>query len=110
MCLMIVATAPLSDREKLETAVRRAAVAGLRVELEHPSRWRWGRERPARAVISEAGGCACSLLSDDADWNADAWAMRPELLEPLARTLEALAEAGLEALAIEALWIGESPR
>ena len=110
MCLLLVATATSNDRETLELAARKAAAAGLRVELEHPVRWRWARDRPAKAVISEGHGCACSLLSDDADWNADAWAMRPELLERLGRTLEVLAEHGPDTLSIEALWVGETAR
>jgi len=60
-------------------------------------------------VISEEGGCACSLLSDQADWHADAWPMRPEILESLARTLEILAETGPTNLSVEALWLGEVP-
>jgi len=78
--------------------------------MEHPLRWPWARETPARAVISEEGGCACSLLSDEADWNADAWAMRPEVLEQLARTLQILVEEGPPNLSVEALWVGEAPR
>lgn len=107
---MLTVTAASAERDELDSAVRKAAAAGLRLELEHLSRWRWARERPARVVVSETGGCACSLLSDDADWGADTWAMRPEFLEPLARTLEFLAEAGPDTLAVEALWIGEAPR
>ena len=47
------------------------------------------------------------MLSDDADWNADTWAMRPEIVEPLARTLECLLESGPRRLIIEALWVGD---
>jgi hypothetical protein len=77
--------------------------------MEHPPRWPWAREAPARAVISEEGGCACSLLGDDADWNADAWAMRPEILEQLTQTLQILADEGPPNLSVEALWVGEAP-
>ena len=110
MCLILVASAPSAARERLEHAARKAAAAGLRVEIEHPPRWPWAREAPARVVLSENGGCACSLLSDQADWNADAWAMRPEVLEQLARTLQILVEEGPPNLAVEALWVGETPR
>ena len=109
MCLMLVATTEAPAREKLADAARKASAAGLRVEMEHPPRWPWARQTPARAVISEDGGCACSLLSDDADWNADAWAMRPEILEQLARTLRILADEGPPNLSVEALWVGEAP-
>lgn len=65
-------------------------------------------QTPARAVISEEGGCACSLLSDDADWNADAWAMRPEILEQLG-TLQIFADEGPRSVSVERLWVGEAP-
>ena len=76
--------------------------------MEHPLRWPWARQT-ARAVISEAGGCACSLLSDQADWNAETWAMRPEILERLASTLQVLVEEGPPNLSVQALWFGETP-
>ena len=109
MCLILAVTAPAGKREELEDASRKAAVGGLRVEMEHPPRWPWARQTPARAVISEEGGCACSLLSDQADWNADTWAMRPEILEQLARTLQILVEEGPPNLSVQALWVGETP-
>lgn len=109
MCLVLSVAAPASEREELEDAARKAAAAGLRVEMEHPSRWPWARQSPARAVVSEKGGCACSLLGDEADWNADAWAMRPEILEQLAQTLQILADEGPPNLSVEALWVGEAP-
>ena len=109
MCLILAVTAPAGEREELEDAARKAAVGGLRVEMEHPPRWPWARQTPARAVISEEGGCACSLLSDQADWNADTWAMRPEMLEQVARTLQILVEEGPPNLSVQALWVGETP-
>ena len=109
MCLILTVAAPSGEREELAEAASKAAAAGLRVEMEHSPRWPWARQSPARAVISEQGGCACSLLSDDADWNADAWAMRPEILEQLARTLQILADEGPPNLSVEALWVGEAP-
>jgi hypothetical protein len=62
-----------------------------------------------RAFISDGSGCACSLLTDDADWDAEVWAMRPEVLDPLAVTIERLIDAAPEGLIVEALWIGDVP-
>jgi hypothetical protein len=59
--------------------------------------------------VSEQGGCACSLLAEEADWDAESWAMRAEVLEPLARALLALAQGGPDGMTIEALWVGEKP-
>lgn len=108
MCLVISAEAPASDRQQLEAAARAATTAGLRVTLDHASRWPWALQRPARASVSEDGTCACSLLSDDADRNAESWSMRPDIREPLARTLEVLATQGPTQVTVQALWIGES--
>jgi hypothetical protein len=108
MCLILTVTAPASDREKFETVSRQPNADGLRVEVEHLSRWPWARERPVRAVVSEAGGCACSLLSDDADWNAEVWAFRDDVLDRLAATLQHLAASVKRGVTVEALWIGDN--
>jgi hypothetical protein len=70
MCLMLIGTADPEERDRLEQAAREASAVGLKVTVEHPPKPPWARETAARATISERGGCACSLLSDDADWNA----------------------------------------
>ena len=67
MCLMLVATGAPSGREELNRAAHNAAATGLRVELD-PASVALGSQQTVRAHISEEGGCACSLLSDDADW------------------------------------------
>ena len=53
--------------------------------------------------MSEQGGCACRLLTEEAGWGAESWAMRPEVLEPMARTLFTLTERGPERMTVEAL-------
>jgi hypothetical protein len=110
MCLLLEAVAPISERSTLDAAAIDARVGGLRVDLCHASRWGWAQTEVVRATISEDGGCACSLLSDEADWNAERWSMRPDVLERLASTLEVLARRGPRGLFIEALWSGETAR
>jgi len=107
MCLSIRFLVPEADRSVLEAAVRQAPPDGLRVEMIHPPLWPWARRGDAEALVSEKGGCACSLLAEDADWDAEVWAMRPPMLGPLARTLSALAEQGPKGMIVEALWRGE---
>ena len=109
MCLELTVRVPAAARAELEAAVHEVSPGDLRVELAHAPRWPWARHGDAEAVVSENGGCACSMLTDQADWDADAWAMRPEVLEPLARTLSTLAERGPEGMTVEALWAGEKP-
>lgn len=108
MCMILTVSAPAKDREKIEAVSRQLGADGLRVDVEHLSRWPWARERPVRAVISEAGGCACSLLSDDADWNAEVWAFRHDVLDTLAATLQSLAASVTDGVTVEALWIGDT--
>lgn len=101
--------APAAERERFEAACAGAAAhSGLHVRVEHAPRWRWAAEKPVRGFLSEDGTCACSLLRDDADWNAGAWAMRSEALEPLAEALGYVALHGPEGLLVEALWVGET--
>jgi hypothetical protein len=71
--------------------------------------WPWARHRPVRVSISEGGGCACSLLADSASWDAETWEMRPDVVEPLARTLEMLLQHGPPRISVEALWAGDRP-
>jgi hypothetical protein len=107
---MLIVASESQERERFNHAAREAAAAGLRVEVEHPVRWPWACKTAVRATISENGGCACSLLSDAADWDADFWATRPEILDQLARTLQIIVDEGPPRLTAEALWIGETPR
>ena len=109
MCLIITVEVPSAARETLERAARAASTDKLRVNMDHMPRWPWAQRDVARASISEDGMCACSLLTDEADWNAESWAMRPEVLEPLARTLETLVSQGPARLAVQTLWAGDGP-
>ena len=109
MCLWLTVRAPESGRRDLEAAMRMMPPSGLCVRLARPPLWPWARDRDAKLLISKDGGCACSMLSEDADWDAEVWAMKAGLLEQLARTLSALAEHGPKGMAVEALWQGEKP-
>lgn len=104
MCLSVTIVAPHGFRTQLEAAAASLPPAALRLEVQRESRWPWAGVRPVQAWISEAGGCACSLLTDDAGWDEPFWSLRPEILEPLACTLEAVAAGGVSEFRVEALW------
>jgi hypothetical protein len=57
--------------------------------------------------ISETG-CACSLLSDAADWNAPLWSLREEILPGLATALKLLHDNFEGGFNLEALWISDT--
>ena len=64
----------------------------------------------ARFNISEANeGCACSMLTDDADWNAEFWDLQPALLPHTANLLSLINERVLDGFIFEALWAGDRP-
>lgn len=95
---------------QLELSVASMGTGTLRVEVKHRQRWPRVRQEEAYAYISEQGGCACSLLADDADWDAAVWSMRPEVLESLRRTLVHLGSALSGGFVLQALWQGESSK
>jgi hypothetical protein len=108
MCLTIMIVARRGDRTRLESAAASLPTSALQMEVRRESRLPSPRERPVRASVSEAGGCACSLLADDANWDAPFWTMRPEILEPLARTFTAITARGVSEFHVEASW-GDAP-
>jgi hypothetical protein len=98
------------SREALAQAVERARqVADPRV-VDAAIEQRSSR-RPPSALLFEAahGSCGCSLLSDDADWDAENWAMRQEVLDGLGQMIVAVAEHGPRPLSLAALWNGDQP-
>jgi hypothetical protein len=48
-------------------------------------------------------------LSDDADWAAEVWSMRPEVLEPLAHSIHVLLNEEFDNVSLQALWVGDRP-
>jgi hypothetical protein len=109
MCLTISIEASADERDTLTAAATAASGFGLHVEVDRLSRWPWARHRPVRVSITEAGGCACSLLADGASWDAETWEMRHDVVEPLARTLQTMLEHGPPRMSVEALWAGDRP-
>ena len=66
--------------------------------------------RNARFNISETGeGCACSMLTDDADWNAEFWDLQSALLPHTANLLSLINECVPSGFVFEALWAGDKP-
>ena len=109
MCLFIRLYASAAARQRLQRASVAMDSSPLRLQVSHLPRWSWATSDDVRAEISEEGGCACSLLADDAEWDTDYWALRRETLEPLASLLETVVNAGVSQFVFEALWDGDEP-
>lgn len=68
---------------------------------------KWLDKRPY-VKISEGGpGCACALLSDDADWSETSVILRSEVLPSLITTLKSLHADFSGHFEFEARWIGD---
>ena len=110
MCLEIAVTAPSGTLVALERIAALRDFEGLRLTMEPPHPLHGRCPDRVKGTISGEGGCACNLLADDADWDAPVWAMRPEVLSPLARILEAVGSATSEEWSVQAVWIGMTPQ
>ncbi len=96
MCLELYAVPALQNKVSAE---RLARISGL---------WVKKVRKPIKGafLFSREGGCSCSLMAEDADWNDPIWALEPEVLPGLSAALELLGrEAG--GFTFRALWIGD---
>jgi len=96
MCLELYAVPAVAGRVSADRLER---VSGLRVKKQR---------RPVEGALhfSRDGGCSCSLMTDDADWNASEWALEPSILTGLAAALQLIdEEAG--GFTFQAVWIGD---
>jgi len=80
MCLQLFAVPAIEGRVSPD---RLSRVSGLRIAK---------RNQPLKGALhfSRDGGCSCSMMADNADWNAPEWALEPETLEGLASALQVL--------------------
>ena len=94
------------DAESLAAAQR----ASSKLELHYEGTTEvFGRGNSRFSIFEVGEGCACSMLTDNADWNAVTWEFQPTLLSDLASTLAFISERAPNGFAVEAVWIGESP-
>jgi hypothetical protein len=50
------------------------------------------------------------MMLESADWSADTWDLRPELLPALARAISVLASHQIEGFTFEAMWAGDQAK
>ena len=106
MCLLLTVRLSEQDAARAPEIASAVTAAG---DLEVSSCRRLLRRRSHDLNISEpTQGCGCSLLADDADWDAPAWSMRPEVLPQLSATLAAIRQHTAKGFVFQALWVGET--
>jgi hypothetical protein len=106
MCLVLTVEIPETARSSLEATARSLPPTALLLSVTPRARWPWAGMTSTRGIISEEVGCACSLLADDAAWDAPVWSVRPDVL---AQTLVAVGAAVPEEFTVAALWVGDVP-
>ena len=106
MCLTVTIRALGLDRTEADQVAASFTNRDLlRVEVGQSK----GLQEDPVLLLSEEGGCACSLLADDADWDAETWSMEEHAARRLAGTLEELGRTLKGTVVVEALWNGDGP-
>jgi hypothetical protein len=103
MCLVITVRIPHPLGEKAASLSRARDTLTVRETREG-----WFGSRRTLSLSLE-GGCACSTLAHDADWNVEHWKMELAAGTLLATTLERIAAEVQGDFTFEALWVGERP-
>lgn len=105
MCLQLtVRLSDIDSRRATEIAEKATAAGGLPVTS---CRSFFRRRSPELTIAEKPRDCGCSLLAEDAHWDAPTWSMRPEVLPRLATTLAALRHQTTDGFSFEALWGGD---
>lgn len=109
MCLILTVRLAVADTPRTAEI---AEAAGLPTAPKH---W-WSRfvqecsgTLGTLNIAGPNGGCGCSFLTDNADWNAPTWDMLPDTLPRLVRILRTIRQQTTAGFSFDALWIGESP-
>src|SRR5215216_2362155 len=102
MCLKLSVELPMKRRE-VELIVGRYNSINLDFHVDGTASF-LGRGNPRLSISEKGEGCACSMLTDNADLNAPTWDFRPEVLPDLALALLFIFELASNGYIFEALW------
>jgi hypothetical protein len=105
MCLTLSVELP-TERSEAELIASRYHSLNLDLHFDGTTSF-LGRGNPRLSISEKGEGCACSMLTDETDWNAPTWDIRPELLPYLALTLLFISEQALSGYTFEAIWGGD---
>ena len=101
MCLKLVLIVPVSRKAALCDLP--ATIGPFTVQTQRV--WPWSRM--ATAVLAWEGGCACPMLTDQADWNAPFWDLRKDVLPSFADALKSIGLALKSDFEFYAVWQGD---
>src|ERR1044071_2070122 len=108
MCITISIEVPSIKKYEFESFVSKQA-GSKKLELQFQDKA--SGPETFRFLLSEVGeGCACSMLTDNADWNAPSWDFQAELLGDLECAFESICRQASNGFAVEALWAGDKPK
>jgi hypothetical protein len=107
MCLTLSVELPMKKSEA-ELIVSRYNSINLDFHFDGTTSF-LGRGNPRLSISEKGEGCACSMLTDEADWNAPTWDIRKEVLSDLALALLFISEQASSGYTFEAIWAGDKP-
>ena len=109
MCLTIsVGIENLDENQAMEIVENIKGEDLLPVSVFTPRKW-FKKLQPFLQIAEEKNSCACSLLTEDADWDANTWSIIPKNLHLLANTITEIHKKSKSDITLEALWAGDKP-
>jgi hypothetical protein len=101
MCLFITVRGSQPFQKKLKSVSQVESAAGASEKIS------FSLKSKSTLSLSLGGGCACSRLTEDADWNDVYRNMKPQALILLAQAVERIAEQQPNGFTFQALWVEE---
>ena len=110
MCLTISVELPgIAKKEAELLAGQQLPSKNLEIQFKGTASM-FGRGNPLISIAEAGQGCACSMLTDNADWNASTWEFQSALLPLLGSTVAFISERAPNGFIIEAIWAGDKPK
>lgn len=107
MCLTLSVELPM-EKSEAELIVSRYHSVNLDFHFDGATSL-LGRGHPHLSISEKGESCACSMLTDEANWNAPTWDIRKEVLPELALALLFISERASNGYTFEAIWAGDKP-
>jgi hypothetical protein len=106
MCLSMIVTLPQAKQIDAALIAEKSSTDEIKAYKEKRL---FGRTPRYLFIASGVGNCACDLLTDNADWDAETWDIIPSYLPHISSVISNLYQHLSEGFLFEALWAGDSP-